>query len=110
MARKFSPKDKDEVLDYSIDWSRLLGSDTIATVSFRVASNNLDPDQSAPDTIIAGATVYGLQLEQFSNTNTVVTARFGSGTNNLVYKITCIITTAAGLTFARTIELPIKEK
>ena len=110
MARKFSPKDKDEVLDYSIDWSRLLGSDTISTVSFKIASNSLDPDESLPLDTAGAAVAYGLQLEQFSNTNTVVTARFGSGDNNKVYKITCVITTAAGLTFARTIELPIKEK
>lgn len=110
MARKFSPKDKDEVLDYSIDWSRLLGSDTIATVSFKFASNKLEPDETEPTPVTAGTSIYGLQLEQFSNTNTVVTARFGSGDNNKTYKITCIITTAGGLTFARTIELPIKEK
>lgn len=110
MARKFSPKDKDEVLDYSIDWSRLLGSDTISTVSFKIASNSLDPDESLPLDTAGTGSAYGLQLEQFSNTNTVVTARFGSGDNNKVYKITCVITTAAGLTFARTIELPIKEK
>lgn len=110
MARKFSPKDKDEVLDYSIDWSRLLGTDTISTVSFKVASDTTEADQTAPLPIIAGGTVYGLQLEQFSNTSTIVTARFGSGTNNVTYKITCSVVTASGLTFARTIFLPIKEK
>ena len=27
-------KDPDEVLDYTVDWSRVLGSDTISTVSW----------------------------------------------------------------------------
>tara|TARA_X000001036_G_scaffold77539_3_gene69180 strand:- start:6342 stop:6674 length:333 start_codon:yes stop_codon:yes gene_type:complete len=110
MARKFSPKDKDEVLDYSIDWSRLLGSDTISSVVFKVASDTIEEDQSPPIAVVAGGTVYGLQLEQFSNTSNIVTARFGAGTNNVTYKITCQVVTASGLTFARTIFLPIKEK
>lgn len=108
MARKFSPKDPDEVLDYSIDWSRLLGSDTISTVLIKVATNRFGEEASIVMT--AGVIHYDLQLEQVTNNNTIVTMRFGSGTANVLYKITCVITTAGGLTFARTIELPIKEK
>ena len=93
-ARRFSPKDKDEVLDYSVDWSRLLGSDTISTFQWQVFAED---DQSNLD-LDAGQTVLGLQLEQASNTNTIVTARFGLGTNNVTYKVICRITTAAGLT------------
>ena len=42
-ARRFSPKDKDEVLDYSVDWSRLLGSNTISTFQWQVFAED---DQS----------------------------------------------------------------
>lgn len=105
-ARRFSPKDKDEVLDYSVDWSRLLGTDTISTFSWQIFAED---DNSNLD-IAAGQTVLGLQLEQTSNTNTIVTARFGLGTNNVTYKLICIINTATGLRFARSILLPIKEK
>ena len=105
-ARRFSPKDKDEVLDYSVDWSRLLGTDTISTFQWQVFAED---DNSNLD-MTAGSTTLGLQLEQASNTNTIVTARFGLGTNNVTYKLICSITTAAGLRFARSILLPIKEK
>ena len=105
-ARRFSPKDKDEVLDYSVDWSRLLGTDTISTFAWQVFAEDLNSNVD----ITAGQTVLGLQLEQASNTSTVVTARFGLGTNNVTYKLICSVTTATGLTFARSILLPIKEK
>lgn len=105
-ARKFSPKDKDEVLDYSVDWSRLLGTDTISTFSWHIFKED---DNSNVD-IADGETNQGLQLEQSSNNDTIVTARFGLGTNNITYKLICSITTASGLTFARSILLPIKEK
>lgn len=105
-ARKFSPKDKDEVLDYSVDWSRLLGTDTISTFEWKIHEDEGNSDFP----ISAGETVLDLQLEQASNTNTVVTARFGLGKNNKTYKLICSVTTATGLTFARTILLPIKEK
>ena len=34
MSYKWPDKDKDEILDYSIDWSRFLGDDTISGVTW----------------------------------------------------------------------------
>ena len=39
MSYKWPDKDKDEILDYSIDWSRFLGDDTISGVSWFVDDN-----------------------------------------------------------------------
>ena len=34
MSYKWPDKDKDELLDYNIDWSRFLGADTISAVTW----------------------------------------------------------------------------
>lgn len=106
MSRTFFPKDPDEVLDYSIDWSRLLDTEEISSVDWQVFSTD---DNTYLD-LIAGQTIFGLQLEQKVNTTTIATARFGLGTTNLKYKLKCTITTGSGLVFSRSVFLPIKEK
>jgi len=40
----------------------------------------------------------------------VATARFGLGTNNVRYTVSCKITTSAGLAYERSIFLRIREK
>jgi len=105
MSYKWPDKDKDEVVDYSVDWSRFLGSDTISAVTWYI------DNASGIKTQVSDAdTVDGIQFVQGTNTNTVATIRLGLGTNNKRYKITCKITTLGALQYERSILLRVREK
>lgn len=87
MALKWPDKDPDEQLDYSIDWSNALGTNTISTVTWKVrdADGNLD-------TWTDSEIVNGLQRISATNTSSVATIVLGSGTAFTTYKITCAVT------------------
>ena len=106
MSLKWPNKDPDEILDYSIDWSRFLGSATISSVTWYV--DNADGDKT--ELVASGPIVYGIQLVSSTITDTVATARLGLGTDNIKYKIYCNITTSNGLIFERTVFLRVREK
>ena len=105
MSYKWPDKDKDELLDYNIDWSRFLGTDTISAVTWFIdAADGTKTEVSATDV------VDGLQFVQGTYTNTIATIRLGIGTNNKRYKITCKITTVGALQYERSVFLRVKEK
>jgi len=105
MSYKWPDKDKDEILDYNIDWSRFLGDDTIVGVSWYV------DDAAGVKTAVSPASVVnGLQMVQQTNTSSVSTIRFSLGTNNIRYRISCKITTTEGLQYERSVFLRVKEK
>jgi len=105
MSYKWPDKDKDELLDYNIDWSRFLGDDTISGVTWYI------DDADGVKTQVTNATiVHGLQFVSGTNTNTVATARFSLGTNNVRYNVTCRINTTEGFQYERSIFLRVKEK
>jgi len=106
MSLKWPNKDPDETLDYSIDWSRFLGSATISSFVWFVD----DADGVKTQLTNGGSLVNGIQLVSSSNTNTVVTAHIGSGTDNVKYKFTCRITDSNGLVVERTVFLRVREK
>ncbi len=84
MSLKWPNKDPDDVLDYSIDWSRFIGTDTLSSVSWSILdSSGVEQTWTAPNTI------NGLQLVSETNNNTVATIQIGLGTNNTVYDIFC---------------------
>lgn len=103
MAFKWPPKDPDEVLDYSVDWSRYLNAATITTVTWFI-----DDEDGAKTEYTNGNTVNGLQRVSATNTDTVATLRVGLGTENTNYKIYCQITDSEGLTSERAINLRIR--
>jgi len=107
MSYKWPDKDKDEVVDYSVDWSRFLGSDTVAGAVWSIHDSDGTKVQ-----VSSAQVVNGLQFVQssISTNNKVSTARFALGTNNIRYTIVCHITTANGLEYERSIFLRIKEK
>jgi len=106
MSYKWPNKDPDETLDYSVDWSRFLGSGVnISTVIWFV-----DDSDGVKQTFSSGSTVYGIQNVSQTNTNTVATINLGSGVNNREYKFTCQIEDTSGSTAERTIKLRIKER
>ena len=88
MSYRWPDKDKDELLDYSIDWSRFLGSDVVSGVTWYI------DDAAGTKTEVNNTDVVdGLQFVQGTNTTTVTTIRLSLGTNNKRYKITCKVTT-----------------
>jgi len=105
MSYKWPDKDKDEVVDYNIDWSRFLGDDTISSVTWFIdAADGTKTEVSNTDV------VNGLQKVSQTNTTTVATIRLGLGTNNTRYKITCRILTAESLQYERAVFIRIREK
>ena len=105
MAYKWPDKDKDEVLDYRIDWSRFLGTDTISAVTWFIDAADGTKTQVSNTDIVDG-----LQFVQGTYTNTVATIRLSLGTNNKRYKITCKITTVGALQYERSVLLRVREK
>jgi hypothetical protein len=104
MALKWPNKDPDEQLDYSVDWSRYLGSDTISSVVWKI-----DDADNVKQTWTATTVVNGLQHVSSSNSTTVATIQLGLGTANTVYDIYCQVTTSAGVVTERKIRLKIRE-
>jgi len=107
MAYRWPDKDPDEIVDYSVDWSRFLGSDTISVATWFIKDASGNKEQVSDAEV-----VNGLQFVQstVSSDAQVVTARFSLGTNNVQYTVTCRIQTGAGLVYERAILLRAKEK
>jgi len=105
MSFRWPPKDKDEVLDYSIDWSRWLSGATISTVTWYV-----DDASGVKTAIGAGQVVNGIQNVSQTISGSVVTINLGLGTNNTDYKFTCAMTDNTGNLVERVVRLKIKEQ
>ncbi len=105
MAYRWPPKDPDEILDYSIDWSRFLATATITTVTWYI--NN---ESNVKALFSSGATVNGIQNVAQTNTNTVATIHLGLGTLNKEYLLYCSVQDSAGNTVERSVRLKIKEQ
>jgi len=106
VSLKWPPKDPDEKLDYSLDWSRFLGTKTISSVAWFI-----DNASGVKTAVSATGSVNGLSLDNTSNTSTVSSAVFSAGTDNATYVITCAITFGTdSLVSERKIKLSIREK
>ena len=88
-------KDPDARVDFSIDWSDWLGSDTISASSWTYSG------PSSPS---------GMVEESESNSTTATTVEVSGGTANRDYYATNRITTAAGLTDERTILIRVRNR
>jgi hypothetical protein len=106
MSLKWPNKDPDEIVDYSVDWSRFLKGASLSSVTWYVN----DADGVKTELVPSGQIVHGIQLISATNTSSVATARFGSGTNNVQYKVYCQITDSNGLVVERTIRLRVRNK
>lgn len=106
MSYRWPNKDKDEQLDYSVDWSRWLSTGvTIASVAWFV-----DNESGVKTAFTNGSVVNGLQNVAATNTSTVATINLALGTNNVEYKLYCRMTDSSGSVAERTIKLRIKEQ
>jgi hypothetical protein len=90
MSLSWPDKDPDEVLDYSLNWSPRLDSDTIATSTWVVPA--------------------GITKNSDTNTTTTTTIWLSSGVASTTYDILNRITTAGGRTMDQTVKLKVKER
>ncbi len=105
MSFKWPSKDKDELLDYSIDWSRFLVTATISEVTWFV-----DDANGAKTQIAEGAVVNGIQNVSQTVSGPVCTINLGLGTANYDYKFTCRMEDSTGSIAERVVRLKIKEQ
>jgi hypothetical protein len=99
-------KDPDEQLDYSVDWSRFLGTGvSLAGVQWFV-----DNSSEVKTLLDDGEVVNGIQNVSKTETDTVATINIGLGTNNTEYKFYCRITDSSGSQAERVVKLRIKER
>jgi len=82
--------DPNAILDYSVDWSDWLGSDTIASVTWTVPTGIVKASQA--------------------ETTTTATAWISGGTAGTEYAVACKIVTAGGRTDERTIILRCQDR
>lgn len=90
MAVASYTKDPDAVLDYELDWSEWLDTDTIASSSWTA------------DT--------GITIDSDTNTTTTATVWVSGGTVGERYEVTNHIVTTAGREDDRSIKIKCKEK
>jgi hypothetical protein len=83
-------KDPDESVNFGIDWSDYLGSDTITGSSWIVPA--------------------GITQASASFTDTQATIKLSGGTLGSIYRVTNRITTSAGETVDHSIDIEIIEK
>ena len=105
MALKWPPKDPDETLDFTVDWSRYLDGDTITNVVWYIVNENGEK-QVFNDT----ATVNGLQKVSATNDDTVAVLQLSLGTNNKTYQIYCQVTTTGLVTTERKINIKVRQR
>lgn len=105
MSFRWPNKDQNEVLDYSVDWSRWLNGAAIASVAWYV-----DDSAGTKTALTAGNTVNGIQNVSQSVSGSVATINLGLGTNNTEYKFYCSMSDSTGSTAERVIRLRIKEQ
>ena len=105
MSFKWPSKDKDELLDYSVDWSRFLNTATIGSITWFV-----DDSAGVKTAITSGAIVNGIQNVSQTVSGSVATINLGLGTANYDYKFTCSMTDSTGSIAERVIRLKIKEQ
>jgi hypothetical protein len=105
MSFRWPNKDPDEILDYSVDWSRFLNGATITTCVWSV-----DDSTGTKTAIAAGNTVNGIQNVAQTISGAVTTINLGLGTNNIEYKFYCRITDNSGNIAERVVRLRVKEQ
>lgn len=105
MAFRWPNKDPDETLDYSVDWSRYLGSATITNVAWFVDNATGVKTAINPTSVVNGIQNVG----QTTSAGKIATINIGMGDNNKEYKFYCRITDTTGNVAERTIKLRVKD-
>ena len=115
MSFRWPNKDPNETLDYSVDWSRFLGSATIASAIWSVKTTSYTTKTTLAagqdlNTASGGASTDTIQNTAQSNTSTVATINIAGGTNNEEYTFFCTMTDSTGSIAERSIKLRVRER
>ena len=114
MSFRWSVKDPDETLYYSVDWSRFLGSNTISAIVWSVQTPEIGKTTLAAGqtltTASSSAVTDSIQNVSQTNTSTVATINIAGGVLNREYTFTCRMTDNTASVAERTIKLVIREK
>lgn len=114
MALKWPNKDPDSLLDYSIDWSRWLESNTITSVIWYVQTDGLAKTEFTVGSTITdlsgGEVTDSFQLTAVTNTTTVTTVYLSGGVANRKYTLTCKMTDSTGSSVERSVYLTTREQ
>jgi hypothetical protein len=89
--------DPDEFLDYSIDWSARLGSDTVSTSTWAYSGT--------PDT-----TPLILSSPTIDSAGEITTTWIDNGTNGTDYSVVNHVTTAGGRLMDQTVNIRVKAR
>jgi len=112
MALRWPDKDPDELLDYTIDWSRYLDGLTIASVVWK----HIQADGTESSALSVSDTFNGIEVNRITNTSTTATIVLDGGTANVDNKIVCEVTTSnsaktsAPIVTKRTVNLRVRER
>ena len=113
MSFRWTTKDPDETLDYSIDWSRFLGTATISSVIWSVQTPEIGkttlPAGQDLTTASSSAVTDSIQNISQTNTTTVATINLAGGVLNRDYTFTCAMTDSTGSVAERTVKMRIRE-
>lgn len=113
MSYRWPNKDPDETKNYSIDWSRYLGTFTITSIKWYVQTSEIGKTRLPAGDTLTTASSYtvtdSIQNISQTNTDTVATIYLGSGELNRQYIFTCNMTDSGGNTSERTVKLTIRE-
>jgi len=113
MSFRWTTKDPDETLDYSIDWSRFLGTATISSVTWSVQTPEIGkttlPAGQDLTTASSSAVTDSIQNISQTNTTTVATINLAGGVLNRDYTFTCAMTDSTGSVAERTVKMRIRE-
>ena len=115
MSFRWPNKDPNETLDYSVDWSRFLGSATIASAIWSVKTTSYTTKTTLAagqdlNTASGGASTDTIKNTAQSNTSTVATINIAGGTNNEEYTFFCTMTDSTGSIAERSIKLRVRER
>lgn len=103
MSLKWPPKDPQEVLDFTVDWTDFLGTDEIQSVAwFVIDSQGVRTAFNYRDEV---DTLVNMQQTHNSKQATIY---LGGGTSGSQYEIICNITTLVGNIAERTVRLPVR--
>ena len=112
MALRWPDKDPDELLDYTLDWSRFLDTLTISSVIWKF----IQSDGTESSALSDSDTFNGLTVNSRSNTDTTATIVLSGGTANVDSKLVCQITTSnsaktsAPIVTKRIVHLRVRER
>ena len=88
-------KDPGSTLDYTIDWTNWLGSDTVSSVSYTLDSG------ITTSTAIGGSAT--------STTTTTSTVNITGGTAGTIYNVKCEMTTSSGRIVVRNFRVRVED-